>query len=39
MIKPALPYLDIVRMARDAFDVPIAVYNVSGEYSMVQGGN
>jgi porphobilinogen synthase len=36
MIKPALPYLDIVRMARDAFDVPIAVYNVSGEYSMVQ---
>jgi porphobilinogen synthase len=36
MIKPALAYLDIVRMARDAFDVPIAVYNVSGEYSMVQ---
>ncbi|MGB8798060.1 MAG: porphobilinogen synthase, partial [Candidatus Aquilonibacter sp.] len=36
MIKPALPYLDIVRMARDAFDIPIAVYNVSGEYSMVQ---
>ncbi|HTC29197.1 MAG TPA: porphobilinogen synthase [Candidatus Acidoferrum sp.] len=36
MVKPALPYLDIVRMARDAFDVPIAVYNVSGEYSMVQ---
>ena len=36
MVKPALPYLDIVRMARDTFDVPIAVYNVSGEYSMVQ---
>jgi porphobilinogen synthase len=35
MIKPALAYLDIVRMARDAFDVPIAIYNVSGEYSMV----
>jgi porphobilinogen synthase len=35
MVKPALPYLDIVRMARDSFDVPIAVYNVSGEYSMV----
>jgi porphobilinogen synthase len=35
MIKPALPYLDIVRSARDAFDTPIAVYNVSGEYSMV----
>jgi porphobilinogen synthase len=36
MIKPGLPYLDIVRAARDAFDVPIAVYNVSGEYSMLQ---
>lgn len=36
MIKPALPYLDIVRSARDAFDVPIAVYNVSGEYAMLQ---
>jgi porphobilinogen synthase len=36
MIKPGLPYLDIVRAARDAFDVPIAVYNVSGEYSMVK---
>lgn len=35
MVKPGLPYLDIVRAARDAFDVPIAVYNVSGEYSMV----
>jgi porphobilinogen synthase len=34
MVKPALPYLDIVRMARDNFDVPIAVYNVSGEYAM-----
>jgi porphobilinogen synthase len=36
MIKPGLPYLDIVRAARDAFDVPIAAYNVSGEYSMVK---
>ncbi len=35
MVKPGLPYLDIVRAARDAFDVPIAVYNVSGEYSML----
>ncbi|MDQ2991914.1 MAG: porphobilinogen synthase [Candidatus Eremiobacteraeota bacterium] len=35
MIKPGLPYLDIVREARDAFDAPIAVYNVSGEYSML----
>jgi porphobilinogen synthase len=36
MIKPGLPYLDVVRAARDAFDVPIAVYNVSGEYSMLK---
>jgi porphobilinogen synthase len=36
MVKPALAYLDIVRAAREAFDVPIAVYNVSGEYSMMQ---
>jgi porphobilinogen synthase len=35
MVKPALAYLDIVRAAREAFDVPIAVYNVSGEYSML----
>jgi porphobilinogen synthase len=36
MVKPALPYLDIVRAARDAFDHPIAVYNVSGEYAMLK---
>jgi porphobilinogen synthase len=36
MVKPGLPYLDIVRAARDRFDVPIAVYNVSGEYSMLK---
>lgn len=36
MVKPGLPYLDIVRDLRDAFDLPIAVYNVSGEYSMVK---
>jgi porphobilinogen synthase len=36
MVKPALPYLDVVRMVRDRFDVPVAAYNVSGEYSMVQ---
>jgi porphobilinogen synthase len=36
MIKPGLPYLDVVRAARDNFDVPIAVYNVSGEYSMIK---
>ena len=36
MVKPALPYLDIIRMVRDRFDVPMAAYNVSGEYSMVK---
>jgi porphobilinogen synthase len=36
MIKPALPYLDVIRAARDRFDVPIAAYNVSGEYAMVK---
>jgi porphobilinogen synthase len=35
MVKPALPYLDIVRAARENFDTPLALYNVSGEYSMV----
>ena len=36
MVKPALAYLDVVRAARDAFDVPIAVFNVSGEYAMLK---
>ncbi|MBN9491988.1 porphobilinogen synthase [bacterium] len=35
MVKPALPYLDLVRQVRDAVDVPVAAYNVSGEYSML----
>jgi porphobilinogen synthase len=35
MIKPAMPYLDLIRMARDRFDVPIAAYQVSGEFSMI----
>jgi porphobilinogen synthase len=35
MVKPAMPYLDIIRMAKDRFDVPIAAYQVSGEYSMI----
>ncbi|MHC4187287.1 MAG: porphobilinogen synthase [Planctomycetota bacterium] len=35
MVKPALPYLDIIRQARDRFNVPIAAYNVSGEYMML----
>jgi porphobilinogen synthase len=36
MIKPALPYLDVIRAARDAFGVSLAAYNVSGEYAMVK---
>jgi porphobilinogen synthase len=36
MVKPALAYLDVIRAARERFDVPIAAYNVSGEYSMVR---
>jgi porphobilinogen synthase len=36
MVKPALAYLDVIRMARERFDVPVAAYNVSGEYSMVK---
>jgi porphobilinogen synthase len=36
MVKPALPYLDIIRLVRDRFDYPVAAYNVSGEYSMVK---
>ena len=36
MVKPGLAYLDILREARDRFDVPLAIYNVSGEYSMVK---
>lgn len=36
MVKPALPYLDILRMARDRLDVPLAAYQVSGEYSMIR---
>jgi porphobilinogen synthase len=36
MIKPALPYLDVIRVARERFDLPLAAYNVSGEYAMVK---
>ena len=36
MVKPALAYLDVVRRVRDAVDVPVAAYNISGEYSMVE---
>ncbi|HVT05753.1 MAG TPA: porphobilinogen synthase [Thermoanaerobaculia bacterium] len=36
MVKPALPYLDIIRQTRDRIDLPIMAYNVSGEYAMVK---
>ena len=36
MVKPALSYLDVIRQAKDRFDLPMAAYNVSGEYSMIK---
>ena len=36
MVKPAMPYLDVIAAARERFDVPIAAYQVSGEYAMIQ---
>jgi porphobilinogen synthase len=36
MVKPALPYLDVIRRLREATDLPIAAYNVSGEYAMIK---
>jgi porphobilinogen synthase len=36
MVKPALAYLDVVRRVRDAVDVPVAAYNISGEYAMLE---
>ena len=35
MVKPAMPYLDLIARARDRFDVPIAAYQVSGEFAMI----
>jgi porphobilinogen synthase len=36
MVKPAMPYLDVLAQARAAFDVPLAAYHVSGEYAMLK---
>jgi porphobilinogen synthase len=36
MVKPAGPYLDVVRCVRDRFDLPLAAYQVSGEYAMLK---
>ena len=38
MVKPALAYLDIIRMVRDEIDLPVAAYNVSGEYAILKAG-
>jgi porphobilinogen synthase len=37
MVKPGMPYLDIVRRVKDSFGVPTLVYQVSGEYAMIKG--
>ena len=39
MVKPALPYLDIIRLAKDEFDLPVAAYNVSGEFAMIKAAD
>ncbi len=39
MVKPALPYLDIIRLIKDQFGYPVAAYNVSGEFSMVKAAH
>ena len=36
MVKPALPYLDVIRRIRDSTELPVAAYNVSGEYAMIK---
>jgi porphobilinogen synthase len=36
MVKPALAYLDVIRLAYDRFEVPLAAYQVSGEFSMIE---
>jgi porphobilinogen synthase len=39
MVKPALPYLDIIRRAKEEFDLPLAAHNVSGEFSMIKAAD
>jgi porphobilinogen synthase len=36
MVKPALPYLDVIRRVRESTELPVAAYNVSGEYAMLK---
>ena len=39
MVKPALPYLDIIYRVREEIDLPVAAYNVSGEYAMIKAAD
>ena len=39
MVKPALPYLDVISGIRNEIDLPLAAYNVSGEYAMIKAGD
>lgn len=39
MVKPAMPYLDVIRLCADEFDVPLAAYQVSGEYAMIKAAS
>jgi porphobilinogen synthase len=39
MVKPAMPYLDVIAAARERFDVPLAAYQVSGEYAMIEAAS
>jgi porphobilinogen synthase len=39
MVKPALPYLDVIRQVKDATRLPVAAYNVSGEYAMIKAAS
>jgi len=38
MVKPGMPYLDIIRMVKDNFKIPVLAYQVSGEYSLICNG-
>ena len=38
MVKPGLPYLDIIKQTRDNFTIPVIAYQVSGEYSLIKNG-
>ena len=39
MVKPGLPYLDVIKLLYDQFEIPIAAYNVSGEYAMIKAAS